>query len=213
MSRAIYYGTLAAAFGVASWAGFELAAPASPSEAATETRPAPTVRTAPPAPATAGEAGPVSSTTPASPTPPTAPLGDMDSGGPLKKRPADDGKPLRITFNDLSQWDLDPKDVQVPASILAMGGKVIDIVGYMIPYGNPDAVEEFILVRDLGSCCFGSAPLPHHIIECKFEPGKKTSYVPGPLRVRGRFRVEEHRQGQYLVSVYAMTASDCVEVR
>jgi hypothetical protein len=31
--------------------------------------------------------------------------------------------------------------------------------------------------------------------------------------VRGRFRVEEHRQGKLLFSVFAMTATDCVEVR
>jgi hypothetical protein len=209
MGRPLYFGTLAAAFGLAAWAGFQMEARRADAAAEPADGPAPP-RPAGPAKDAGAEAAPG---TPALPALSGAPMGDTDSGGPPAKRPADDGKPIRITFNDLSQWDLDPKDVQVPGSILALGGKTIDIVGYMIPYGNPDAVEEFVLVRDLGSCCFGQTPLPHHIIECRFERGKSVSYVPGPVRTRGRFRVEEHRQGQYLVSVYAMTVSDCVEVR
>jgi hypothetical protein len=74
-------------------------------------------------------------------------------------------------------------------------------------------VKEFSLVRDIASCCFGQAPMPQHIVECTFEEGKHVAYVPGPVRVRGVFRVEEHRLGQYLISVFAMTVTDCVEVR
>jgi hypothetical protein len=113
----------------------------------------------------------------------------------------------------VAEWELDPAAVQVPASVAALSGKAVDIVGYMIPYGDPDAVEEFVLVRDLGSCCFGQAPEPHHMIECRMEKGKRTLYVPGPVRVRGRFRVEEHRQRGMLISLYAMDVADCVEVR
>ena len=35
----------------------------------------------------------------------------------------------------------------------------------------------------------------------------------GVYRIRGTFRVEEHRQGKYLVSVYAMDVDACDEVR
>ena len=191
MNAVPQFVVLGAVFGFAGWAGHALTA------AAPEEAPAPA-----PAPYTA----------PAEPSPP-APLGDLDAGGPPAKPAPAAGEPIRLTFNDISQWDLDPKDVQVPASIRALAGKAVDIVGYMIPYGDADAVEEFLLVRDLGSCCFGAAPLPHHLIECRMDAGKRTVYLPGPVRVRGRFRVEEHRQGQFLISVFAMTVSDCVEVR
>jgi hypothetical protein len=193
METVIRLAILAAIFGVGGWAGYALSHPA-----------------------------PVEAPLPRPPAVPAAPMGDLDGGTPVRPKSVApsvavpnkvSGAPERITFADLSQWDLDPKDVQVPASVLAYAGKEIDIVGYMIPYGNPDAIEEFVLVKDLGSCCFGQAPQPHHLIECRFVEGKKTSYVAGPVRVRGRFRVEEHRQGQYLVSVFAMTATDCVEVR
>ena len=109
--------------------------------------------------------------------------------------------------------DLDPKDIQVPESIAALHGRTVDLVGYMLPRGSIDAVKEFSLVRDIGSCCFGQAPLPQHIVECTFEEGKAIAYVPGPVRVRGVFRVEEHRLGEYLLSVFAMQVTDCVEVR
>ena len=147
------------------------------------------------------------------PLPAKPSLGDLD-GPPLPAaKAAREDEALHLTFADLSQWDLDPQDVQVPASVAAYGGKEIDIVGYMIPYGNPEAIEEFVLVKDLGSCCFGQAPQPHHLIECRFVDGKKCAYVAGPVRVRGKFRVEEHRQGKFLVSVFALSATECVEVR
>src|SRR5688572_18213260 len=168
MDMVIRWAILASIFGAGGWAGWALSHPA-------------------PIPA------PV-------PIPAPAPLGDLDGGSPpAPPPPAPDSKPApavpspeRITFADISQWDLDPKDVQVPASVRAYAGKEVDIVGYMIPYGNPDAIEEFVLVKDLGSCCFGQAPQPHHLIECRFVEGKRTSYVFGPVRVRGTFRVEEN---------------------
>jgi hypothetical protein len=186
----IRLAVLAAFFAAAAWAGFVAARPS----------------TAPAAPAP----GPA----------PAATLGDLDGGrveapasAPAKPAAADKPKYLRLSFADLTQWDLDPEAVQVPESIRALRGKDVDLVGYMLPYGNPDAVEEFVLVKDLGSCCFGVAPQPHHLVECRFEPGKRTVYVPGPVRVRGRFRVEEHRQGKFLISIFAMTVADCIEVR
>ena len=197
-------GLLVALFGAAAWAGFAWTEPA-PGQAAPVVRPAIAVPNPPPLPAPPSPAGP------APPAKASSPPGDLDGGPPAPT--VKPGEPVRLTFTDITQWDLDPKDVQVPQSILALSGKDIDIVGYMIPYGDPDSVEEFLLVRDLGSCCFGAAPLPHHLIECRMTGAKRTAYIPGPVRARGKFRVEEHRQGKYLISVYAMTVNDCTEVR
>ena len=202
--QTLVHGTV---FGASSWVGFALTRP--PEEAPVAPAPAPL-----PAPAPAASpAGSAASPLPGKKVdaaPPAPALGDLDGGAPP---PEKSREILKVTFTDLSQWDLDPKDVQVPRSILAMGGRTLDVVGYMIPYGDPDSVTEFALVRDLGSCCFGQAPQPHHVIECRMPEGAKTSYVPGPVRVRGKFRVEEHRQGQFLISVYSMTVDDCTEVR
>jgi hypothetical protein len=140
------------------------------------------------------------------------PVGDTDGGGsgPVIE---DVTAPVRLTFQDLSQWDLDPENVQVPQSIQMHHGKRIDIVGFMIPYGDPENVEEFLLVQDLGSCCFGAVPQPHHLVECKVVPGKSTRYAPGTMRVRGKFVIKEHREGKYLISVYSMEVEEAVEVR
>ena len=194
---------LAAVFGGSAWAGFAIAAepirlPAS------EPAPGPVPpRAAEPAAPKPGPAAPASAGS----------LGDADTGSSGRKAPADSAQPIRLSFEDISAGDLDPKDIQVPASITALHGRTVDLVGYMLPRGSIDAVKEFSLVRDIASCCFGQAPTPQHIVECTFEEGKHVAYVPGPVRVRGVFRVEEHRLGQYLISVFAMTVTDCVEVR
>ena len=199
---------LAAVFGGSAWAGFAIAAEP--------------IRLPASEPATARPAGGSTASDPAATTPvpgvaaPSAApgtLGDADTGSAGRKATTDSAKPIRLSFEDISAWDLDPKDIQVPASITALHGRTVDLVGYMLPRGSIDAVKEFSLVRDIGSCCFGQSPLPQHIVECTFEEGKHVAYVPGPVRVRGVFRVEEHRLGQYLISVFAMTVTDCVEVR
>ncbi len=195
--------TLAGLFGVSAWVGYAWTAPAAPSTPPLAGPPAKAAEPAPVAPKGTKEPEGI---------PPAAQVGDLDGGTKGPGAPKDD-RPVRLVFADLTDWDLDPKDVQVPRSILDLGGRIVDVVGYMIPYGDPDSVEEFMLVRDLGSCCFGQAPLPHHAIECRMVKGKKAAYLPGPVRVRGRFRVEEHRQGAYLISVYAMTVDDCTGVR
>jgi hypothetical protein len=202
METVIRLAVLAAAFAASTWAGYAATRPATPRASSGDG--------AAPAPANLGDLDGGRAAQPAS-----APPKDAGGGAGAVAGGAAAGQPryARITFADISQWDLDPESVQFPESIRALHGKDVDLVGYMLPYGNPDAVEEFVLVKDLGSCCFGAAPQPHHVVECRFEPGKKTAYVPGPVRIRGRFRIEEHRQGKFLISVFAMTVSDCVEVR
>ena len=201
---------LATSFVGSAWAGFALSAeplrlPAADPVPKVPARDATTTGDRPAEPSATGRTAAAS---------PAVPLGDADTGSGIRKKPAvDSGKPLRLTFEDISAWDLDPKDIQVPASITALHGRTVDLVGYMLPRGSIDAVKEFSLVRDIASCCFGQSPLPQHIVECTFEEGKHVAYVPGPVRVRGVFRVEEHRLGQYLISVFAMTVTDCVEVR
>ncbi len=138
------------------------------------------------------------------------PIGDTDGAG--SAAPVAEA-PVLLTFEDISEWELDPLDVQVPASVRRHHGRTVDIVGYMIPYGDPDRIEEFLIVGDLGSCCFGGAPKPNRLVEVRMAPGRLARYAPGPVRVRGEFRVEEHREGKFLVSIFAMTATDCVEVR
>jgi len=189
-------------FGAAAWAGYALSAP--PPGDAPPASPGPT-----PVPR-------VPAVVPLLPDDGSTTIGDTDTDprpAPVVPPAPAPGEPVRITFDDLTQWDLDPENVQVPKSILLYSEKKVDIVGYMVPYGDPESVTEFLLVNDLGSCCFGQTPLPHHLIEGKMAGGKTTLYFPGPVRVRGKFRVEEHRMGKYLVSVYAMDVESCVEVR
>ena len=211
MNRVLQFLVLCAAFGASAWGGFALTAPPEAEARPESRRPAP-ARPGP-APESGGTGAPEAPATPERDPRFGGPLGDLDGEDAPPLPPPADGEPIRMTFNDLSQWDLDPRNVQVPRSILALGGRRLDVVGYMIPYGDPDEIEEFVLVRDLGSCCFGQAPLPHHVIECRMVGGKRVSYVPGPVRVRGVFHVEEHRQGRYLISVYSMDVEDCTEVR
>jgi len=111
-----------------------------------------------------------------------------------------------ITFRDLSLAGLDvdalldavlfpeeyePEELEalaLPERITRFDGRDVSIVGYMIPgelEGNE--VRDFMLVRDLMSCCFGGSPNADEWIDVVMVEGELAVYHPFlPMRVEGR---------------------------
>jgi len=112
----------------------------------------------------------------------------------------------RITFRDLSLEGLDvdalldavlfpeeytPEELEgftLPERITRFDGRDVSLVGYVIPgelEGN--RMRDFMLVRDLASCCFGGSPGPDEWVDVVMEEGKTAEYHPFlPTRVTGR---------------------------
>ena len=111
-----------------------------------------------------------------------------------------------ITFRDLSLtgFDVDalldavlfpeeyePEELEalaLPERITRFDDRDVSIVGYMIPgelEGNE--VRDFMLVRDLMSCCFGGSPNADEWIDVVMAEGETAVYHPFlPMRVEGR---------------------------
>jgi len=97
-----------------------------------------------------------------------------------------------------------------PASIAALDGKDVTLVGYMIPVEWDDAeVLEFMLVRDLLACCFGGAPQADEWVKVRMAPKKGARYFPYvPVVVEGRLQIEGMADANgYAVGCYRMTAT------
>lgn len=111
-----------------------------------------------------------------------------------------------ISWSALSMQDIAMEDIldsllypeeyeegefEFPDRIQRNDGKVISIVGYMIPLEWKDTtVPEFMLVRDLLGCCFGGSPQPDEWINVIME-GKGADYFPYiPVIVTGTFKIE-----------------------
>ena len=134
-----------------------------------------------------------------------AKLKPLPEAEPAKEQDADEKGPFAIAYRDLTLVDYDVdamldymlfpeeyegeeiQDLQFPPAIKKLDGKVVSLVGYMIPgemeQGN---VLDFMLVRDLLGCCFGGTPMPDEWVDVVMEEGAQAAYRPYmPTRVTG----------------------------
>ena len=95
---------------------------------------------------------------------------------------------IRTGFWEL-QPDPDHPDMIIPPRSLELAGKKIFIKGYMHPgVASRGKVNHFILVNDLGTCCFGGQPKPTHMIEISIPNGvDRVAYSTGRLKLAGTF--------------------------
>ena len=96
----------------------------------------------------------------------------------------------RTSFFDLQPDDIDLRAGHaIPPDIAALDGKKIFIKGYMHPgVASMGKVNHFILVPDMGTCCFGGQPKPTDMIEVYVPDGKdRVAYSPRRLKLTGTF--------------------------
>jgi hypothetical protein len=94
----------------------------------------------------------------------------------------------RIGFWEL-QPDPDEPELPIARKAIELTGKPIFIKGYMHPgVASMGKVDHFILVPDMGTCCFGGQPKPTDMIEIFIPEGKdRVAYSPRRLKLTGTF--------------------------
>lgn len=96
----------------------------------------------------------------------------------------------RISYSALQPDDTDPPG-EIPAWAKAIDGKKVFIKGYIYPPpGSPVFVNEFLLVRDKGDCCFGGNPKVTDRILVNIPPPDKLEFTTGIHSLAGTFRVQ-----------------------
>ncbi len=90
-------------------------------------------------------------------------------------------------------WELQPDpempQYPVPPKAAELSGKPIFIKGYMHPgVASMGKVNHFILVPDMGTCCFGGQPKATDMIEVVVKEGKeRVAYSPRRIKLSGTF--------------------------
>jgi hypothetical protein len=106
--------------------------------------------------------------------------------------------------------DYEDLDIEWPARIRALDGQKVALTGYMIAIRWEDTtVPEFMLVRDLMSCCFGGAPKPDEWCNVVMdgEGAGFWSYVP--VIARGIFRLAGIAdEAGYAAGAYSLEGHD-----
>jgi len=98
----------------------------------------------------------------------------------------------------LGFWELqpDPEQPELPIApkAIELQGKPIFIKGYMHPgVASSGKVNHFILVPDMGTCCFGGQPKPTDMIEVFVPDGKeRIAYSRRRIKLAGTFLLADH---------------------
>ena len=96
--------------------------------------------------------------------------------------------------------DLQPENKRqaspIPEKAKQLDGEKIFMKGYVLQPkgGRKTDLKSFVLVRDLGSCCFGGTPQPTHIVQVDLPEGKTTDWNMRLRRLTGVFRVNSELQ-------------------
>jgi len=83
----------------------------------------------------------------------------------------------------------------IPNRAAELHEKDIFIKGYVYPDGRTSGITHFILVPDMGTCCFGGDPKLTDMIEVKLREPLEVEYSYSRRKLAGRFRVNLQPQG------------------
>lgn len=113
----------------------------------------------------------------------------------------------RVYFSDLRSPAGQPD--RLPKKALEIQGKKIFVKGYVHPgvSGN-GKVRQFVLVPDMGTCCFGGQPKATDMILVNTTPECRVQYAPRLLRMGGEFKVGDRVQkfGELKDVIYQLEA-------
>ena len=109
----------------------------------------------------------------------------------------------RISFRVLQpKADADPSS-PVPDTAKDLDGKQVFVSGYIHPDAGMSPVQSFVLVPDMGTCCFGGQPKLTDMIEVTLPDEKRVRYstrkrkLTGTLKVDSRLKPLDGLQGVY----------------
>ncbi len=99
----------------------------------------------------------------------------------------------RVTWLELQPGREDPF---VPPRAVDLNGKKVFIKGYCHPGVDGEGfTNEFVLVRDMGTCCFGGQPELTDMIEVTLQPPLKIRYSTRRRKLAGEFVIVPPRPG------------------
>lgn len=99
----------------------------------------------------------------------------------------------RVSFAELQP---DPARPELPISpqALELDGQKIFVRGYVYPDGQKTGIKKFILVPDMGTCCFGGQPKLTDMIEVTLRDPLRAKYSMQRQRLTGVLKVDTRKK-------------------
>ena len=118
--------------------------------------------------------------------------------------------PPQLPLKTLGGFEYKEK-MALPEEVTRWNGKRIRATGFINPTRQARDLTKFLLVKDLGSCCFGKSPQMNHYIEVTLKAGQKAHYSRDPVTVEGVLVVDERWDGDWPLGLYWMEGAEVVE--
>ncbi len=96
----------------------------------------------------------------------------------------------RVQFYELQQDATQPIDAPTDRA-LEINGQPVFLKGYIHPSSGSGMLKRFILVPDLGTCCFGGQPKSSDMIEVTLSPGQATKAGLTKKKLAGTFMLNQ----------------------
>jgi hypothetical protein len=96
---------------------------------------------------------------------------------------------LRITFANLQPVPEHPR-WPIPPDALKLDGQRVFIKGYLYPDGQQRNIKRFVLIPDLGTCCFGGQPALTDMVEVTLQDPLRTEFSRRKRKLGGVFKVD-----------------------
>jgi hypothetical protein len=112
----------------------------------------------------------------------------------------------RISYSEL-QPDRQVRGQIIPPSAEELNGQQVFIKGYMYPDAKTSGIQQFVLCRDRGSCCFGGNPVMTDRILVNLQGNLRASFTTKPVAVAGVFHVSNNAARQGLQVYYTLDAT------
>lgn len=125
-------------------------------------------------------------------------------GGAIDERDTDDppGDWVPASWPILTRTPFDEERPELPADVRAFDGKDVKAWGYLLQLEG----DQFLLVQNLWSCCFGTPPDLHEAIVVRCNPDHASRFEGRGVRLYGRMEVGPEYDEEYVTSVYRLDA-------
>jgi Protein of unknown function (DUF3299) len=97
----------------------------------------------------------------------------------------------RIGWMELQPDLTNPNEI-IPQRAIDMRDQKVFIKGYVYPGKSKKNLQNFILVRDFGTCCFGGTPQLTHMLEVNIQTDDRMDYSQRLCRIGGVLKIEPY---------------------
>jgi len=118
-----------------------------------------------------------------------------------------------VSFDEIASWPYEDGLLGLPRAIKELSGKRVLMTGFMLPLDEVEHIKEFLLVQSLWSCCYGQPPDINGIVRVVMQGDARIDYQFDPIKVVGKFIVEETKEEGYCVDIYQLHAESVEVIR